>query len=158
MYGNKLNTDGFFRNGQEGKAGAGGIYENPWTSSAPEYGLPTSTFNWQPSSSAGTTTGTSTGLQATADGGATQTGGGQDWGSILSGSANVISSIGGVIGLFTGGNSANQNGTSVFDQYSDDGTPPPPPPKKSKVGLIVLLVVVAVVIGGVIWYISKKKK
>jgi len=99
-----------------------------------------------------------TGLQKTADGGVTETEP-KDWGSILSGSAQLVNSIGGVIGMFTGGQQAS-TGSSVLDNYSTNFDQQlkdeEEKNKRTRNIIIVGLVVVAVVVG-VIIYMRRKK-
>jgi hypothetical protein len=58
-------------------------------------------------------------LRKTKDGGVERNMDGEDWGNVLSGSAQVITAIGGVIGLFTGGQQTAE-GDSAFDDYNLD--------------------------------------
>jgi hypothetical protein len=132
-YGNKLVNDGFFRNGlEEEKAGAdllppprpegGGIIVGPVVDiDEPDYNY-----------------------TETTDGGASkdkQT----DWGSILSGGAQVIDSVGGVIGLFTGGSQSTED-SNVFTQTNYSNDQPPKKGGKTWIWVVLGLVVVSVVL------------
>ena len=108
LYGKSLMNDGFFRTPtptrsdmSETKFGNDAIIMNPRPATEIDTGV--SVDNILPHTE-------------TADGGVKRTKSEQDWGSILSGSADVIGSIGNVLGLFTGGSPATN--TSVFDDYS----------------------------------------
>jgi hypothetical protein len=161
-FGKALEQDSFFKRGGEQRVGTTGYTDyltNPWSSN--QYGYGSMTLD-SGTGGVGSGAGNVTGTQATADGGATQTNNQQDWGGILSGSAQVINSIGGVIGLFTGGNQGTTN-TNVFgvkDPGESTGgtTYTPPPAPKNRTGLIIALVVGAVLIGGLIWWLTKKGK
>ena len=133
-YGNKLVNDGFFRNGmEEEKAGADDSLLGPPSGAIVTGGMveiDEPDYNYT----------------ETSDGGASkdkQT----DWGSILSGGAQVIDSVGGVIGLFTGGSQSTED-SNVFTQtnFSNDDNPPPPPKVPTWVWVVLGLVVVGVVL------------
>jgi hypothetical protein len=101
LYGTSLVNDGFFRSETEEKSGSTGIMPGAYA-----------TQNMFQQSAMGNSP---IGLTATNDGGVESSG--QDWGSILQGSAQVINSLGGVIGLFTGGNQSTSE-ENVFNQYN----------------------------------------
>jgi len=181
QYGGSLMNDSFFRKPGENQVGSNGLV-NPWSNQSGGWpsgvGLQTGTNPWSNQSggwpsgvglqtgtnpggflsgqTGSTASGSVTGLEATPNGGVNKTNNSQDWGSILSGSAQVINSVGGVIGLFTGGNQGTEN-NNVFDESSSETPPPPPPPKPPRVGLIVGLVIGAVAIGVLVWYLTKNK-
>lgn len=171
QYGGSLINDSFFRKAGENQVGSNGGWPsyvglqtgtNPWSNQSGGWpsnvGLQTGTDpgGFLSGQTGSTTQGSVTGLQATSDGGVNKTNNSQDWGSILSGSAQVIHSVGGVIGLFTGGNQGTQN-NNVFDQYQPNQNMPDPEPKRKRTGLIIGLVVGAVAIGVLIWYFTKDK-
>jgi len=88
-------------------------------------------------------------------GGVDQTKSDKDWGGILSGSAQVITAVGGVLGLFTGGNQVSE-GQSNFDQYNQqNGGMPPVKEKKSWIWVVVALVVVGVAIALIVKFGKK---
>ena len=112
MYGKKLQSDKFFRI-QEDFANSTGQSE---LSSSTENilslpTLPATTIDVSETES------TILPYQRSGDDGVEQNKSEQDWGSILSGGAQVITAVGGVIGLFTGGQQT-QAGGSAFDQYN----------------------------------------
>jgi hypothetical protein len=93
-------------------------------------------------------------------GGVDQTKSEQDWGNILQGSASVISSIGGIIGLFTGGQQVGEGG-SEFDYYgSGSGGDGDDDEKKGKGWqyLVIGLVVIGVIVGLYFMFRDKKSK
>jgi hypothetical protein len=179
MYGRSLKNDGFFRTGLESKAIKQGVAQEAFSSKVDnsledKYGAgdndelePSTTFlPTRPAtvidSSVSDLSESSTILPfiPTQDGGVKKTMGDQDWGSILQGSADVISSVGGVIGLFTGGNQSGNE--SVLDQYNDDKYQEED--KKYKQGgmsmlwkVIIGLVVVAVIVFGIRYFVKKGK-
>ena len=161
QYGGSLMNDSFFRKPGENQVGSNGLV-NPWSNQSGGWpsgvGLQTGTNpgGFLSGQTGSTASGSVTGLEATPNGGVNKTNNSQDWGSILSGSAQVINSVGGVIGLFTGGNQGTEN-NNVFDESSSETPPPPPPPKPPRVGLIVGLVIGAVAIGVLVWYLTKNK-
>lgn len=82
---------------------------------------------------------------------------GNNWGEILQGSASLVDSIGGVIGMFQGGNQGTEN-DNVFNPYTPENgySNNPTPRKKRNTGLIVGLIVGAVILGGLIYFLVKK--
>lgn len=110
MYGSRLTNTGFFRSSiNESKVGDNGeiVPEIPDLSTLPVEDREVEVENI-------------TGLQKTADGGVEDKDP-KDWGSILAGSAQLVNSIGGVIGMFTGGQTAT-TGSSVLDDYTKDSS------------------------------------
>jgi len=167
LYGKALVNDGFFRTKtptRELKAmsvGGGSTPEemlgNPFANTGYTSGIPNTTLTPSTSTPPITNTGSGSNIlpyQKNSSGGVDQTKTETDWGGILSGSAQVITSIGGVIGLFTGGNQT-QEGASQFDYYSEDdeikGND-----KKGWKWLIVGLFIVGIVVA--MYFMFRKKK
>lgn len=105
-YGKSLMNDGFFRLAGEAKASSNGQVQDPY------YDKESGQWIFDQGEE-------STPFTATPDGGIKQTKNPQQWGSVLSGSAQVINSVGGIIGLFTGGAQGMPN-NNVFNTYSQD--------------------------------------
>ncbi len=113
LYGRNLVEDGFFRVRGENKAGShGGFHYGTDTD------LPTGTISTG-SSYTGSATDKITPYEKTDDGGVKQTKSEKDWGSIFSGSAQLINSVGGLLGLFTGGKTGTGD-NNIFNDKSDE--------------------------------------
>jgi hypothetical protein len=82
-------------------------------------------------------------------------GSGENVGEILQGSAAVLDSVGGIIGLFAG---QNQQNAANNDLSGQAGTQTPPPKKAPWAAIIIGLVVVGAVVGLIIYFNKKKKK
>jgi len=98
--------------------------------------------------------------QKTDNGGVEENKDPKDWGSILQGSAQVVTALGGVIGLFTGGQQSKPNDNAFNDYNTGDGNNGGNNGGKSSGSKwIIWLVVVAVVAGvGFLIYKQTKKK
>ena len=151
MYGSRLTNTGFFRSSvNESKVGDNGeiVPEIPDLSTLPVEDREVEVENI-------------TGLQKTADGGVEDKDP-KDWGSILSGSAQLVNSIGGVIGMFTGGQTAT-TGNSVLDNYTPSSSLSQQDlleeqnKKRTRNMLIIGVVLVAVVVT-IIVVLKRKKK
>ena len=92
----------------------------------------------------------------TASGGVEKSNSGENVGSILSGSAQVIDSVGGIIGLFTGGSSQTANNNSL-NTSGDNNLELRDESKGSKLPWIIGGLVVVAAIVGVVIYMKKKK-
>jgi len=102
-----------------------------------------------------------TGLKETPDGGVKQTKKDTDWGSILSGSAQVINSVGGVIGLFTNGNQSTWD-SNVFNTYSQFDYQQQQMDfererRRKVTWLVVGIMLVAIAIATVVYFVRKAK-
>ena len=167
MYSRQLNKDQFFRLDGEEKSGAFGSWSmlDETTSNMSELNSSTDnvmTLPFLPIQPIESTTSSNNILpyQQTPSGDVEQTKSDTDWGGILSGSAQVIGAIGGVLSLFSGGAQVRDGGSNL-DQYNnnnnnnnnnnDDTTK-----SKKWIWIVVGLVVVGVVIALAV-KMSKKK-
>jgi hypothetical protein len=168
MYGSSLMNDGFFRTetpAREKKFGAGLVYEetNPLAHTGYTDGIPNTSLIQTDFSSELEKSREQDNILPYAknnQGGVDQTKSEQDWGNILQGSASVISSIGGIIGLFTGGQQVGEGG-SEFDYYgSGSGGDGDDDEKKGKGWqyLVIGLVVIGVIVGLYFMFRDKKSK
>lgn len=164
MYGRSLVNDGFFRSSapaREKKASSTGLNAtlgNPFAYTGYTDGIPNTNLIGSnvstPLENSAQSGNNILNLKETEDGGVEKTSSDQDWGSILQGSAQVITSIGGVIGLFTGGSTATA-GNTTFDQYSEEEFYDE---DKKKRGGLWLAILGLVVVGVVIFLIIKYRK
>jgi hypothetical protein len=170
MYGRELNKDNFFRLQGEDKAGfsfSDSFLSQETMDNFSELSSETDniismpTLPVQPIENNYAKTGTVLPYSKNDTGGVDQTQSSQDWGGILSGSAQVIGALGGVIGLFTGGNQVRPN-ESNFDQYNENNNggnnnyDDKPDKSKGWLWAIVGLVVVGVIIALIVKFGKKK--
>jgi len=153
-YKESFKNDSFFRTDSEPKVKVGGGLENPWTSNNWQ-----SQFNYESSIDIEELGNDSNFNQTTStENESGNTGSGQNWGSILQGGAQLVNSIGGILGMFQGGNQATQD-ENVMNQYDQGSNNYKPDEEKGKnrTGLIVAIVIGAIVIGGLIYWVTRSK-
>jgi len=118
-FGKSIMKNGFSASMPEKKAGAVGnpLTGNPFGTTNTSLYTPTSSYT--PTGYTPTSLPPVTPFESTPDGDVESAKNTQNWGSILSGSAQVINSVGGIIGLFSGG-APGSNNNNVFNGYSQD--------------------------------------
>lgn len=140
MYGRKLSADRFFRM-PESMMGSNGETDELSSETDNMITLPP-----EPVSELETLTleeSTILPFARKSDGGVEKNKSDQDWGAILSGGAQVITAIGGVVGLFTGGQQANAE-DNVFNTYNGGDFDPTNDQNKKNNKWVIWLVVIAV--------------
>jgi hypothetical protein len=157
MFGREMNKDKFFRVGESFAKADGDEHDEYSTETDNVIALQTKPATLL---NTGVQAGTILPYQKTDNGGVEENKDPKDWGSILQGSAQVVTALGGVIGLFTGGQQSNPNDNAFNDYNTGNGNNGGNNGGKSSGSKwIIWLVVVAVVAGvGFLIYKQTKKK